>query len=342
MRKIKILKDQAYVIAEIGHNHQGNLDQAKKLFLMAKNSGANAVKLQKRDNKSLYTKNFYNSPYDNPNSYGPTYGLHREKLEFDKSQFKDLQEYASEIEIDFFSTAFDFKSVEFLDDINVPAYKIASADLKNIPLQKEIAKRKKKIFLSTGGGSIQDVQRAVDNITQINSDLVIMQCIASYPAQIKDLNLNVIKTYKKLFPNHLIGLSDHENGIDAGPIAYMLGARVFEKHVTLDRSLKGTDHPFSLEPVGFEKFIRNLRRIPQMLGSSEKQTLDIEKKALFKMEKSIVAKKNLKKGDKLILENLDFKSPGGGLPPSRLDEVLNKVVKYDIKEDEYIEIKKLQ
>merc|ERR1711991_873206 len=134
-----------------------------------------------------------------------------------------------------------------------------------------------------------------------------MQCIASYPAQIKDLNLNVIKTYKELFPNHLIGLSDHENGIDAGPIAYMLGARVFEKHVTLDRSLKGTDHAFSLEPIGFEKFVRNLKRIPQMLGSSEKKTLDIEKKALFKMEKSIVAKKNLKKGDKLILENLDFK-----------------------------------
>ena len=148
--------------------------------------------------------------------------------------------------INFFATPFDFDSIDFLDDLDVPAFKIASADLLNTPLQIEIAKRNKKIFLSTGHGTLDDVKRAQEAISKYNSDLVIMHCCASYPANISDLNLRVIENYKKTFPNNIIGLSDHENGIDAGPIALPLGARVFEKHVTLDRGLKGTDHAFSL------------------------------------------------------------------------------------------------
>jgi len=131
--------------------------------------------------------------------------------------------------------------------LDLPAFKIASADLLNTPLQIEIAKRK-ELFLSTGHGTLDDVKRARDAICKYNNDLIIMHCCASYPPEISDLNLNVIQTYKETFSDHIIGLSDHENGIDAGPIAYQLGARVFEKHVTLDRSLKGTDHSFSLEP----------------------------------------------------------------------------------------------
>ena len=209
------------------------------MFLVAKKAGADAVKLQKRDNKKLYTKSFFNEKYDNRNSYAKTYGLHREALEFGYKEYTELKKYAKKIDIDFFATPFDLNSVKFLSELNMPAYKIASADLKNTILQTEIAKLNKPIILSTGGGNIEDVKRAVRNISKFNNNLAILHCTASYPVEIKDMNLNVINTYKKEFSNYTIGLSDHENGIDALTIAYMLGARVFEKHFTLNRANKG-------------------------------------------------------------------------------------------------------
>tara|TARA_B100000579_G_scaffold381141_1_gene349505 strand:- start:2 stop:1027 length:1026 start_codon:yes stop_codon:yes gene_type:complete len=339
---IDINNDDAHIIAEIGHNHQGSLEKALQLVKMAKDAGADSVKFQKRNNKKLYTKEFFNSKYDNRNSYGETYGQHRDALEFDKQEFLEIKDYSKMLGINFFATPFDFDSIDFLDDLDVPAFKIASADLLNTPLQIEIAKRKKKIFLSTGHGTLDDVKRARDAITKYNSDLVIMHCCASYPANISDLNLSVIESYKKTFPDNIIGLSDHENGIDAGPIAYLLGARVFEKHVTLDRGLKGTDHAFSLEPLGFSKFIRNIRRIPQMLGNNEKKILDSEKKPVFKMAKSIVAKKNITKGEKINLESVTFKSPGGGLPPYKFYELENKTFKVSLKEDEIIKLEHIE
>ena len=241
-----------------------------------------------------------------------------------------------EIEIDFFATPFDFTSVEFLEKLNMPAYKIASADLTNTPLQKEIAKTNKQIFLSTGGGSLEDVKRAKENIFSINTNLAILHCTASYPAKVEEMNLSVLNTYDKEFPNITLGLSDHENGIDAGPIAYMLGARVFEKHFTLDRAKKGTDHSFSLEPQGLTKFVRNIHRIKKMLGSSQKQLLESEKKPLFKMKKSIVAKNDLIKDQLIKLSDLNFKSPGGGLEPYEVEKLLGKKLNKDISEDDYI------
>ena len=330
-----------YLIAEIGHNHQGNLKQAFELIKKAKEAGANAVKLQKRDNKSLYTKTFFNEKYDNRNSYGETYGLHREALEFGKNEYIELQNYAKEINIDLFATPFDLKSLNFLNELNMPAFKIASADLRNTILQTEIAKLKKPIFLSTGGGTLDDVKRARDNICKYNNNLAILHCTASYPAEIADMNLNVIKTYLKEFPNNVIGLSDHENGIDAAPIAYMLGARVFEKHFTLNRALKGTDHTFSLEPVGLNKLVRNLKRINPMLGSNEKKFLESEKKPIFKMEKSVVTNKSLIQGHKLTLKDLAIKSPGGGLPPYKLESLVGKTLRKNLTEEEIIKLEDL-
>ncbi len=335
-------KDEFYFIAEIGHNHQGSLEKAKKLFLEAKNAGAHAVKLQKRNNKKLYTKSFFNEKYNNRNSYAETYGLHREALEFGVSEYKELKKFASDIKIDFFATPFDLDSVEFLSKLNMPLYKIASADLKNTILQKEIAKLKKPIILSTGGGNLDDVKRAKDNILKYNNNLAILHCTASYPVDINDMNLNVVQTYKKEFPNITIGLSDHENGIEAATLAYMLGARVFEKHFTLNRASKGTDHAFSLEPEGLRKVIRNLKRIPSMLGSFEKKLLKSEEAPLFKMQKSIVARKNLKKGDKISLKDLDIKSPGGGLPPYKIEDVVGKKLKKSLKLDELVLRKDLE
>mgnify|MGYP001502262370 FL=1 len=329
-------KDDCFVIAEIGHNHKGSVKIAKNLFLSAKNCGASAVKLQKRSNNNLYTKNFFNSIYDNKNSYGKTYGEHREFLEFSESQYLELIEYSKEIGITFFATPFDFESIAFLEKLNFPAYKIASADLINTPLQTKIAETKKPIFLSTGGGSFEDIERAYKNITKINKNLIILHCTASYPALPKDMNLNVIPELVKRYSDMVIGLSDHENGIDAASIAYMLGARVFEKHFTLDRSWKGTDHPFSLEPQGLEKMIRNLKRIPLMLGSNNKKPLESEKKPLNKMYKSIVSANDLKKSHVLSYKDLAFKSPGGGLKPYQYNLLINKKIKKDLKKDDLI------
>jgi sialic acid synthase len=333
---IKIKSDKHYLIAEIGHNHQGDIKKAFELFRAAKLAGANAVKLQKRDNESLYIKTYYERSYDNENSFGNTYGEHRKFLEFGEVEYKELKAYAKELGIDFFATAFDLKSVDFLNKIDLPAFKIASGDLLNIPLQIEIAKLNKTIILSTGGGTMNDVRRAVDSISKYNDDLIILHCTASYPSEIHDMNLNIITTLKKIFPKNIIGLSDHENGIDAAPVAYLLGARVFEKHFTLNRSWKGTDHSFSLEPLGLSKLIRNLDRVPTMLGAAEKKFLQSEKEPIHKMGKSIVAKCNIKKGEKLTFEKIAFKSPGGGLPPFRVYEMINKIAKIELNEDSLI------
>ena len=331
-----------YFIAEIGHNHMGNLNTAKRLMLSAKISGADAVKLQKRSNKNLYTKEFFNSPYINKNSYAKTYGKHREKLEFGLYEYKELKKYAKKIKLDFFSTAFDIESVKFLNKIGIPYFKIASADIKNTPLIKEISKLKKPIFLSTGGANLKDVIRAVDVITMYHKKICIMQCTAAYPTDWKDMNLNVIQTYRKVFKDFIIGISDHEAGIQATGLAYMLGARVFEKHFTLNRANKGTDHSFSIEPEGIRKIVRNLERIPILLGSKKKNRMTSEAEALYKMEKSIVAKKLIKKGSIIKYKDLAFKSPGGGLEPFNYRKVINKMARCDINEDELVLFRNLK
>jgi N-acetylneuraminate synthase/sialic acid synthase len=332
---------RSFVIAEIGHNHQGSLEKAQALFLAAKNAGADAVKLQKRHPSSLFTTELYNQPYENENSFGMTYGEHREALEFGRDEYLALQRYARDIDIVFFATAFDFKSVEFLAALEMPAYKIASGDLPNTLLQREIAKTGKPIVLSTGGGTLADIRRACDTILPINPELCILHCTASYPSELEHMNLSVIPTLLKEFPHQVIGLSDHENGIDAASIAYMLGARVFEKHFTLNRAWKGTDHSFSLEPVGLQKLVRNLNRIPVLLGDSNKQPLECEKKALRKMTKSIVAARDLAEGHVLTAADLALKSPGGGLAPFEYDNLLGRTLAVSLSQDDMLSLDKL-
>lgn len=334
--KNRILGKEPFVIAEIGNNHQGSLQKAIQLIKAAKDSGATAVKFQKRFNKELYTEDFYNTPYIHVNSYAKTYGKHRDYLEFSFSQYKKLMNYAKKIGIIFFATPFDFKSVDFLEKLKVPCYKIASGDLTNTPLQEYIAKKNKPIFLSTGGGTFKDIDRAYKNIIKFNKKLMILHCTASYPAEISDMNLNIIKELKKKYPKNIIGLSDHENGIDAASVAFMLGAKVFEKHFTLNRSWKGTDQSFSLEPNGLRKLCRNLNRIPKMLGSKNKKFLSSEKKPIEKMRKMLVANKNLELGHKITLKDINFKSPGNGLEPHQYNLIVNKkLIKKIIKDEKF-------
>jgi sialic acid synthase SpsE len=331
-----------YVIAEIGHNHQGDLKTARKLFLAAKEAGAHAVKLQKRDNRSLFTREMYERPYENENSYGQTYGAHREFLEFGEAEYRDLQQYAQEIGITFFATAFDVKSAALLAALDMPAFKIASGDLTNVPLLKHIAAYQKPMIMSTGGGTLDDVQRAYDAIMPINPRLCIMQCTAGYPPEFEELNLRVINTFSRQFPDIVIGFASHDSGIAMALVAYILGARVVEKHFTLNRAMRGTDHAFSLEPVGMRKIVRDLQRARVALGNGVKAPYATEKTPLIKMGKKLVASRNLPAGHRLSEQDVAIKSPGDGLPPYELDNVIGRRTRVALQPDQNIRLEDLE
>ncbi|HEV8430604.1 MAG TPA: N-acetylneuraminate synthase family protein [Pyrinomonadaceae bacterium] len=330
-----------YVIAEIGHNHQGNLETAKELFRAAKECGVDAVKLQKRDNRSLYTREMYNKPYENENSFGATYGEHREFLEFGMSEYKELQRFARELGLAFFATAFDFRSADFLAELNTPAFKIASGDLRNIPLLKYVAAFQKPVIVSTGGGTIEDVQRAYDAVMPINSQLAILQCTAGYPCAFEEMNMRVITSFRERFPDVVVGLSSHDSGIAMVVAAYVLGARIVEKHFTLNRAMKGTDHAFSLERGGMRRVVRDLRRVRMALGDGLKRTYPSEVAPLQKMGKKLVAAVDVPANHVMRREDIAIKSPSDGLQPYELDQVIGKVTRRPLKQDENITIEGL-
>ena len=334
----KVINDESecFVIAEVGHNHQGSVETAKEIFKKAKEAGANAVKLQKRDNKILFTKEMYNSHYNSKNAYGDTYGKHRDALEFGMEEYIELQQYAKKLGLIFFATPFDLPSVDFLEKLNVPMYKIASGDLKSTPLLKHVAKTGKPVLVSTGGGEMDDVQRAYDLITTENPNIAILQCTAAYPCEPEEMNLKVITTFRENFPDKVIGLSDHQSGISMALVAFTLGARIIEKHFTINRAWKGTDHAFSLEPVGLTKLVRDLRRAKVAIGDGVKQSIDKEVKPLFKMGKKLVAATDLKKGKILTDTDITIKSPNDGLPPYEWDNIIGLTLKKDLKKDENI------
>jgi N-acetylneuraminate synthase/sialic acid synthase len=326
-----------YVIAEVGHNHQGSLEQAKAMLTMAKDCGANAVKLQKRSNRTLYTREFFEQPYDNEFSFGPTYGEHREALELGQDDYVELKRYARELGITFFATPFDFESADFLAELDMPAYKVASADLVNTPLLRHVAAFGKPLLLSTGGANIDDIDRAVETVRPINQQLAIMQCTAAYPCETEDLNLQVITTLRERYPDYVVGLSDHQNGISMALVAYMLGARVIEKHFTLNHAWKGTDHGFSLMPEGLRKLVRDLQRIPVALGDGVKRPLPVEAKPLEKMGKKLVAARELELGRVLAAEDIATRSPAdGGLPPYELDRLVGRRLRRPVTFEDFI------
>jgi sialic acid synthase len=331
---VRIADDtDCWVIAEIGHNHQGSVDQAKELFAEAARCGASAVKLQKRDNPGLYTREAFNRPYENENSYGPTYGLHREALEFGRAEYQELKAYAAELGITFFATAFDFKSAELLADLDMPAYKIASGDLTNTPLLRFVAELGRPMIVSTGGGTLDDVRRAYDTIVETNPQVALLQCTAGYPAKWEELDLRVIETFRQLFPEAVVGYSGNDNGIAMPVAANVLGGLIVEKHFTLNRALKGTDHVFSLEPVGLRKLVRDLQRTRSALGDGNKTPHPSEADPIMKMGKKIVAAGTLPAGHVLRREDLVLKSPGDGLPPYELDNVVGRTLRQPIGED---------
>ncbi len=326
-----------YIIAEIGHNHQGSFTKAQQLISQAKEASANCVKFQKKDIENLYTKKMLESQYNSPDSFAETYGAHKRYLELTADQIWGLKLYTEEKGLDFLCTAFDFKSADFLEGIGVQGFKIGSCDLINIPLIRHIASFNKPIFLSTGAATIKEIDLAVESIERFHKMYVLFHCVSAYPCEYKHLNLSFIGKLLCRYPDAIIGYSGHEAGILAPVIAYMLGATVFEKHFTFDRSAKGTDHKFSLEQEGMRKLVRNLTSITESLGDGEKDLQEWELAARKKLGKSLYVNGNIKKNDIISLENVSIKAPGiEGLPPYELDNIIGKRYNKDMKDEQPI------
>jgi N-acetylneuraminate synthase/sialic acid synthase len=283
---VRIADDEpAYVIAELGHNHGGSVDTALKMVDAAAAAGAHAVKLQRRNNQTLYSQQLLEQPYDNENSYGPTYGSHREALELGLHDLASVRWVAKRRQMACFATAFDEQSADELVGLGVPAFKIASGGLTDIALLRHVAQFGKPIILSTGGGSLRDVDLAVQVLTGTSAPFALLHCTASYPCAFEELNLRCIPMMKERYPDTVIGWSSHDNGIAMSVAAYTLGARIIEKHFTLNRASKGTDHSFSLEPAGLKKLCRDLARAKVALGDGEKRYYESERKPIAKMRR---------------------------------------------------------
>lgn len=340
-KRIINYQSPAYVIAEIGHNHQGSVDLCEKIIEAAAAAGADCVKLQKRDNKTQFTHAAYNAIYNSENSFGRTYGDHREFLEFNKEQFLRVKSKAEACGLDFCSTAFDIPSVDFLLDIGVSHIKIASGDLVNTPLLTYASATGIPLIVSTGASTLEDVDRAVEVLSRGASQFALLQCTSGYPANHEELSIAVIQTYAKRYSETIVGFSSHENGIAMPLVAYALGARIIEKHFTTDRTMKGTDQALSLSPSGMRRMCRDLKNAHVAMGDGEKRVYPSEIKNIQKQRKSIVAARAIKAGDRICESMLALKVPSNGLPPYRIAEIIGAVAIENIAEDECIKLSSL-
>lgn len=315
----------SYLIAEVGNCHGGDMKTAYKLIDAAADSGADAVKTQVRDIDRLYTKAFLDTPYNSEHAYGPTYGLHRKKLELGPDDLYRLKEHARNRGIHFFATAFDPWSLETCLTLDFPAIKFASGDLTNHALLEQGARSGVPLLVSTGGHGFSDVEAAWNVVEGAGaaSRTALLQCTAQYPCAWENLNLNVVVTLQKAF-GCVVGASLHDNGIAMAVASVTLGASIIERHFTLDRTMKGSDHALALEPQGFKKMVRDIRRLEVALGTGVKKALDCERSAMQKLSKACYAKSFLPAGHVLTADDVIIRSPADGLPPSALPSVIGR------------------
>lgn len=337
-------REQVFLIAEAGVNHNGSLEIAKEMIDLAAETKVDAIKFQTFVTEKMILKSTPKAQYqktareDKENFYDML-----KKYEFSLEDFKILRDHCSKRGIIFLSTPFDNTSVEWLEELKVPVYKISSGDMDNFPLLSIICTKNKPILLSTGMATLSEVRESVEfiNSKEIN-EIVLFQCTTNYPASYEDLNLNVIDTYKKEFPNVILGFSDHSIGIEASLAAVGKGAKVVEKHFTLDKKMEGPDHKASMNPTELAKWVESVRIVELALGSSEKLPAKSELEISKIAKKSIVAKRDLKKGDILKKEDLAIKRPGYGISPKEYYNMIGKIVKNEIFSDTIIKWEDLE
>lgn len=329
--------EPVFVIAEAGVNHNGDIELAKQLIDIAVEAGADAIKFQTFKAKNVVTKNAPKADYQvkNTKSDESQYDMIK-KLELSEEEFRELYRYSKSKGVIFLSTPFDFESADFLEELGVPAFKVSSTDLTNLPFLEYLAEKKKPIILSTGMGTLGEIEEAINTIKNAgNKDIILLHCITSYPAKFESLNLRAIQTLKEAFKLP-VGFSDHSPGIYAPIAAVALGAVVIEKHFTLDKNLPGPDHKASLNPNELKEMISAIRLIEKALGDGIKRPTPEEEEIKKVARRSIVVKVDIPKGAIITKEMITFKRPGTGLPPKYHNEIIGKRARRDIRADELI------
>jgi sialic acid synthase len=342
MFKKDVMGDEPFVIAEVGQNHQGDLDTAREYIRVFAQEGADAIKFQTRNNRFLFSEDAYSAPYSSENSFADTYGEHREKLELNPEWLPILKADCVAYKVKFMSTPFDEPSLKVLSEIDIDILKVASFDLGNLPLIHRIAKLRKPVVMSIGGGRIDQIRSSVQVLLDQHDEVAILHCVSEYPCEFNRLGLDNIRTLINEFPRCVVGSSDHFNGTLSGPVAYLQGARVFEKHVTLNRAWRGTDHSFALEPEGFRKFVRDIKRVRHMLPP--KTADDLGQENVFKkLGKSLVAYTDIQAGEMFTIENLSgriFRSQH--IPVRESNRIVGRLAKRNIAAGEPIQYSDLE
>jgi sialic acid synthase SpsE len=332
--------EPCYIIAEIGINHNGDLLLAKKLIDVAIESGANAVKFQKRNLESIYQKQILENP--TLDSQGTEILLDvLKEVEFEEEDFKNIINYCKVKKITFLCTPWDTPSVDFLEKFNISAYKIASADLTNFPLIRYIAKTKKPMIISTGMSNMDEIEKTVNFVKKENVEFLLLHCNSTYPSPIELLNLNLIPVLQEKF-DVPIGYSGHETGIMPSVTAANMGGIVIERHITLDKTMKGLDQSASLEPDEFKKMVECIRESEKAKGFNVKKMTRGEILQREVLGKSIICSCEIKKEEIFSEKNIEIKSPARGLSPQYYYELLGKKSPREIKIGEYIQLDDLQ
>src|SRR3989344_911532 len=325
-----------FIIAEIGLNHQGDIKLAKKLIDHAVAAGADCVKFQKRSLKDVYKSDVLVSV--EKEEHGSNYILnHIKNTELTEHQMRELYRYALAKGVDFLCTPWDEKSLKFLATLNLPAYKIGSPDMFNFPLIRSVAKLKKPLIISTGMSFMSEVEQLIEFLKELKAAFVLLHCNSTYPAPYHDINLNFIKTLQNKYDNIVVGYSGHEPGISACLAAVALGAKVIEKHITIDRNLPGPDHKASLEPHEFIDLVREVRLVEMAMGDGSRYLTRGEYLNRQFLSKSIVAARNLPRGTVIKFADLDVRSPGKGTSPQKIGLFVGKrILNRNIKKHDYI------
>ncbi|WP_035843279.1 N-acetylneuraminate synthase [Crocinitomix catalasitica] len=326
-----------FIIAEAGVNHNGDLKLAKQLIDVAAEAGADAVKFQSFITEELILENVEKADYQKTTTgkLESQFSMLK-KLELEVDKMKEVKLYCESKNILFLTTPFDEKSLNLLDELNLDAYKVSSTDTTNIGFIRKVASKGKPIILSTGMCSMTEVEIAVTAAREINPNVILLQCTSNYPVPDNEVNLNVITTFKRKF-DMLIGFSDHTPSIGASPYAVVLGAKVVEKHFTLDKNMDGPDHKASLDPKELQMFVKEIRKVEKYLGSFEKTPSQSEIKTKSKLQKSLVAATTILKGMKFDSNNIVAKRTGGnGHSAIELDYILGKTAQKDFKVNELI------
>ena len=331
--------NKAYIIAEAGVNHNGDIKTAYKLVDAAKAAGADAVKFQTFKSEKLVSKSAQKADYQKKTtSAEESQAEMLKKLELSEDEYIDLKRYCDDIGIQFLSTPFDEDSVDFLNGLGVPIMKIPSGEITNLPLLIKIAQTGKKVIISTGMCEMDEIQAAIDVLEKNGAkEITVLHCNTEYPTPFEDVNLSAMHQMEKILQKP-IGYSDHTRGIEIPIAAVALGASVIEKHFTLDRNMEGPDHKASLEPNELKSMVEAVRNVETALGSGEKKPSESEKKNIYVARKSIVASRKIHEGEIFTQDNLATKRPGNGISPMCWENVIGKRAKRDFGEDELIEL----